>query len=60
MNPELTGHYPGGGNQMVDIRTGEMVYFPNITMDDKDGIGKWSEEEFIAAQSGDRSRMAQR
>ena len=49
VDPELTPHYMGGGASVVDIRTGELMVAPNVTMDKEEGIGSWSEEEFIAA-----------
>lgn len=45
--PEKSGGYMGGGNQMRDA-SGRDIFTANITPDDT-GIGKWTEDEFVRA-----------
>jgi cytochrome c2 len=47
-NPEKSEGFFGGGNKMF-TKEGKEITTLNITMDEKDGIGKWSEEEFVKA-----------
>ncbi|MDB5190831.1 MAG: hypothetical protein JWQ96_394 [Segetibacter sp.] len=46
--PELSEGFFGGGNKML-TREGNELQTLNITMDEKEGIGKWSEGEFVRA-----------
>lgn len=46
--PEKSLGFFGGGNKMY-TEEGKEIYTLNITMDDKTGIGSWSEEDFIKA-----------
>lgn len=46
--PEKSLGFFGGGNKMYTDE-GKEIYTLNITMDDKTGIGSWSEEDFIKA-----------
>lgn len=48
MNPEKSVGFFGGGNALKN-KAGETVLSPNLTMHDENGIGKWTEEEFIKA-----------
>jgi cytochrome c2 len=47
-NPHKSEGFFGGGNKMLDL-TGNEIYTLNITQDETNGIGKWSEDEFIKA-----------
>jgi mono/diheme cytochrome c family protein len=46
--PEKSPGFFGGGNKLFD-RAGNAVYSQNITMDEKTGIGKWTEAQFVNA-----------
>lgn len=47
-NPEKSPGFFGGGNEMFDEQ-GKARISLNITMDEETGIGKWTEEQFVAA-----------
>lgn len=46
--PEKSGGYFGGGNQLLDV-AGQPIYSANLTADAQTGIGKWSEADFVRA-----------
>lgn len=46
--PEKSPGYFGGGNKMYTM-DGKEIYSLNITMDKTNGIGSWTEDEFIRA-----------
>jgi len=46
MTPENSKGYLGGGNLLLDMELNE-IYSSNLTMDQKTGLGNWSEEDFI-------------
>jgi hypothetical protein len=48
MNPEKSAGFFGGGNPLKN-KTGETVLGPNLTMHDENGIGTWTEADFIKA-----------
>jgi hypothetical protein len=43
--PESSAGYCGGGNTMI-TPNGNKIYTANITMDEKTGIGTWTEDDF--------------
>jgi cytochrome c2/mono/diheme cytochrome c family protein len=47
-NPEKSPGFFGGGNKMY-TEEGKEIFTLNITMDEKTGIGSWSEEDFVKA-----------
>jgi hypothetical protein len=53
--PEKTGGYMGGGNLMVSL-DGKIRYTANITMDEKTGLGLWTEEDFANALRNSKSK----
>ena len=46
--PENSEGFLGGGNKLLDL-DGNIIYAPNITMDQESGLGNWTEEQFIQA-----------
>lgn len=48
LNPEKSAGYFGGGNKPLNMK-GEVVMTPNLTPDPENGIGKWTEAQFIKA-----------
>ncbi len=48
LHPEHFAGFFGGGNAMPDA-DGNIIYTANITMDPTNGIGKWTESQFIRA-----------
>jgi mono/diheme cytochrome c family protein len=48
INPEKSKGYFGGGNKF-EMPDGSVIYSRNLTMDEKTGIGKWSEDDFLKA-----------
>ncbi|MCW3113310.1 MAG: hypothetical protein JWR18_1706 [Segetibacter sp.] len=46
--PSKSAGFFGGGNKMFDME-GKPISTLNITVDEKTGIGKWTEEEFVKA-----------
>ena len=46
--PEKSAGYLGGGNTVLDLR-GKPIRSANLTPDPETGIGRWSEQEFVAA-----------
>lgn len=45
-NPEKSGDYYAGGNEMLDVN-GAMIPTVNITPDKETGIGSWTQEQFV-------------
>lgn len=48
LEPEKSPGFFGGGNKLMNLE-GEIVLSPNITMHPENGIGSWTEEEFVQA-----------
>ncbi len=48
MVPENTPDFMGGGTRMMDVN-GSPIFTPNITFDKTNGIGSWTEEQFVTA-----------
>ncbi len=48
LEPEKSVGYLGGGNKLLDLE-GNIIIAPNITMDEENGLGKWTVDEFIKA-----------
>lgn len=48
LEPEKTPGYMAGGTQMLDVNRNPM-YAPNITLHKTNGIGAWTEEQFVVA-----------
>lgn len=48
LNPEKSGDYYAGGNEMLDVNK-VLVPSVNITPDKETGIGSWTQEQFVAA-----------
>src|SRR5690606_15717957 len=48
LHPEKSKGFYGGGNPMPDL-DGKIVHTANITMDEKTGIGTWTEDDFVKA-----------
>jgi cytochrome c2 len=48
LEPEKSVGFFGGGNKMIDSK-GHEIHTLNITMDEKTGIGQWSEDDFVKA-----------
>lgn len=46
ITPENSAGYFGGGNKLLDPKTGEVIICANLTPDVETGIGAWTEEEF--------------
>jgi len=48
LHPERSAGYLGGGNAMPD-GNGRTVLTANLTFDERTGIGRWSEDDFVRA-----------
>lgn len=48
LEPEKSPGFFGGGNKMMNL-DGEIVLSKNITMHPENGIGSWTEEDFVKA-----------
>lgn len=48
LNPDKSIGFYGGGTKMLDL-DGKAIYTANITMDEKTGIGTWTEDDFVKA-----------
>jgi mono/diheme cytochrome c family protein len=48
LEPEKSGGYLGGGNKTLN-KQGKEILTQNLTPDNETGIGKWTEEQFVAA-----------
>lgn len=53
--PEKTGGFCGGGNTMLTMN-GNPIFTPNLTADEKTGLGNWTEDDFRNAMVNSKSK----
>lgn len=54
-NPEKSEGFCGGGNTLITLN-GNQIFTPNITSDEKTGLGNWTEEDFKTALINSKSK----